>query len=108
MILKRILGGELFDNLVKKSRLTLKEARIFFRQIISALGFCNSYSVVVVVVVVVVVLNSLPSGIVFKEPFRSDEDAPDCNISDELLRVEMQPMDREGEKAVVLETAGLS
>ncbi len=36
-------GGELFDYLVKKSRLTVKEARKFFKQIISALDFCHSH-----------------------------------------------------------------
>lgn len=36
-------GGELFDYLVKKSRLTIKEARKFFKQIISALDFCHSH-----------------------------------------------------------------
>lgn len=36
-------GGELFDYLVKKSRLTIKEAKKFFRQIISALDFCHSH-----------------------------------------------------------------
>lgn len=38
-------GGELFDYLVKKGRLTPKEARKFFRQIISALDFCHSHSI---------------------------------------------------------------
>ncbi|KAG5886298.1 hypothetical protein JTB14_001516 [Gonioctena quinquepunctata] len=36
---------ELFDYLVKKGRLTPKEARRFFRQIISALDFCHSHSI---------------------------------------------------------------
>jgi BR serine/threonine kinase len=38
-----VSGGELFDYLVKKSRLTVKEARKFFKQIISALDFCHSH-----------------------------------------------------------------
>jgi BR serine/threonine kinase len=43
LILEHVSGGELFDYLVKKSRLTIKEARKFFRQIISALDFCHSH-----------------------------------------------------------------
>lgn len=45
MILEHVSGGELFDYLVKKGRLTPKEARRFFRQIISALDFCHSHSI---------------------------------------------------------------
>ncbi|XP_012589789.1 PREDICTED: serine/threonine-protein kinase BRSK2 [Condylura cristata] len=36
LVLEHVSGGELFDYLVKKGRLTPKEARKFFRQIISA------------------------------------------------------------------------
>uniref|UniRef100_T1JDV5 non-specific serine/threonine protein kinase n=1 Tax=Strigamia maritima TaxID=126957 RepID=T1JDV5_STRMM len=36
LVLEHVSGGELFDYLVKKGRLTPKEARRFFRQIISA------------------------------------------------------------------------
>lgn len=43
LILEHVSGGELFDYLVKKSRLSIKEARRFFRQIISALDFCHSH-----------------------------------------------------------------
>uniref|UniRef100_A0A2S2N893 non-specific serine/threonine protein kinase n=1 Tax=Schizaphis graminum TaxID=13262 RepID=A0A2S2N893_SCHGA len=43
LILEHVSGGELFDYLVKKGRLTPKEARRFFRQIISALDFCHSH-----------------------------------------------------------------
>ena len=43
LILEHVSGGELFDYLVKKSRLTIKEAKKFFRQIISALDFCHSH-----------------------------------------------------------------
>jgi len=46
-----VSGGELFDYLVKKGRLTPKEARRFFRQIISALDFCHSHSIWYVAVV---------------------------------------------------------
>lgn len=45
MVLEHVSGGELFDYLVKKGRLTPKEARRFFRQIISALDFCHSHSI---------------------------------------------------------------
>ena len=41
LVLEHVPGGELFDYLVKKGRLTPKEARRFFRQIISALDFCH-------------------------------------------------------------------
>lgn len=49
LVLEHVSGGELFDYLVKKGRLTPKEARRFFRQIISALDFCHSHSVWLVV-----------------------------------------------------------
>ena len=45
LILEHVCGGELFDYLVKKGRLTPKEARRFFRQIVSALDFCHSHSI---------------------------------------------------------------
>uniref|UniRef100_A0AAR2JFA4 Protein kinase domain-containing protein n=1 Tax=Pygocentrus nattereri TaxID=42514 RepID=A0AAR2JFA4_PYGNA len=45
LVLEHVSGGELFDYLVKKGRLTPKEARKFFRQIISALDFCQSHSI---------------------------------------------------------------
>ncbi|XP_064537481.1 serine/threonine-protein kinase BRSK2-like [Drosophila montana] len=45
LILGHVSGGELFDYLVKKGRLTAKEARKFFRQIISAHDFCHSHSI---------------------------------------------------------------
>ena len=45
LVLEHVCGGELFDYLVKKGRLTPKEARKFFRQIISALDFCHSHSI---------------------------------------------------------------
>uniref|UniRef100_A0A8C5GWP3 Serine/threonine-protein kinase BRSK2-like n=1 Tax=Gouania willdenowi TaxID=441366 RepID=A0A8C5GWP3_GOUWI len=45
LVLEHVSGGELFDYLVKKGRLTPKEARKFFRQIISALDFCHSHSI---------------------------------------------------------------
>ncbi|ESN95037.1 hypothetical protein HELRODRAFT_157732 [Helobdella robusta] len=45
LVLEHVSGGELFDYLVKKGRLTPREARKFFRQIISALDFCHSHSI---------------------------------------------------------------
>ncbi|XP_041941146.1 serine/threonine-protein kinase BRSK2 isoform X3 [Alosa alosa] len=45
LVLEHVSGGELFDYLVKKGRLTPKEARKFFKQIISALDFCHSHSI---------------------------------------------------------------
>ncbi|KAL3311974.1 secondary alcohol dehydrogenase (SADH1) [Cichlidogyrus casuarinus] len=45
LILEHVSGGELFDYLVKKGRLHAKEARRFFKQIISALDFCHSHCI---------------------------------------------------------------
>lgn len=43
LVLEHVSGGELFDYLVRKGRLPPKEARRFFRQIISALDFCHAH-----------------------------------------------------------------
>ncbi|KAG7261186.1 hypothetical protein CRUP_038296 [Coryphaenoides rupestris] len=45
LVLSTCPAGKLFDYLVKKGRLTPKEAGKFFRQIISALDFCHSHSI---------------------------------------------------------------
>lgn len=45
LILEHVSGGELFDYLVSRGRLSIKEARKFFRQIISALDFCHCHSI---------------------------------------------------------------
>ncbi|TNN15941.1 Serine/threonine kinase SAD-1 isoform 1 [Schistosoma japonicum] len=45
LILEHVSGGELFDYLVRKGRLAPKEARRFFKQIISALDFCHSHCI---------------------------------------------------------------
>nr|CUU98583.1 hypothetical transcript [Hymenolepis microstoma] len=45
LILEHVSGGELFDYLVKKGRLPTKEARKFFKQIISAIDFCHSHCI---------------------------------------------------------------
>nr|ACV87297.1 POPK-1 kinase protein [Phallusia mammillata] len=45
LILELIAGGELFDYLVKKGRLSSREARHFFRQIVSAVDFCHHHNV---------------------------------------------------------------
>lgn len=45
LVLEHVSGGELFDYLVKKGRLSPKEARRFFKQILSALDFCHSHSI---------------------------------------------------------------
>ncbi len=42
MVLEYCPGGELFDYIVAKDRLTESEARFFFRQIISALAYIHS------------------------------------------------------------------
>jgi BR serine/threonine kinase len=45
LVMDCVSGGELFDYLVKKGRLTPREARKFFRQIISAVDFCHKHNV---------------------------------------------------------------
>ncbi|XP_076816512.1 serine/threonine-protein kinase BRSK1-like isoform X3 [Clavelina lepadiformis] len=45
LILELLAGGELFDYLVKNTRLSPREARHFFRQIVSAVDFCHAHSV---------------------------------------------------------------
>jgi BR serine/threonine kinase len=45
LLLEHVSGGELFDYLVRKGRLMSKEARKFFRQIISALDFCHAQNI---------------------------------------------------------------
>eukprot|EP00800_Vazella_pourtalesii_P011620 TRINITY_DN2796_c0_g1_i1.p1 TRINITY_DN2796_c0_g1~~TRINITY_DN2796_c0_g1_i1.p1 ORF type:complete len:661 (-),score=92.55 TRINITY_DN2796_c0_g1_i1:803-2785(-) len=45
LVLEYVSGGELFDYLVKKGKLSENEARKFFRQIISAMDFCHAHSV---------------------------------------------------------------
>lgn len=45
LILELVSGGELFDYLVKKGRLSEREARKFFRQIVSAVDFCHKHSI---------------------------------------------------------------
>lgn len=35
-------GGELFDHIVEKNRLTESESRMFFRQIVSAVAYLHS------------------------------------------------------------------
>uniref|UniRef100_A0A8C4QSH1 non-specific serine/threonine protein kinase n=1 Tax=Eptatretus burgeri TaxID=7764 RepID=A0A8C4QSH1_EPTBU len=45
LVLEHVAGGELFDYLVRKGRLSPREARKFFRQIVSALHFCHLHSI---------------------------------------------------------------
>lgn len=45
LVMEHVSGGELFDYLVKKGRLTPREARKFFRQIISAVDFCHKHNI---------------------------------------------------------------
>jgi len=46
MVMEYASGGELFDYIVSKKRIKEKEARRFFRQIISALDYCHSHNVI--------------------------------------------------------------
>lgn len=36
-------GGELFDHIVEKNRLTESDSRMFFRQIVSAVAYLHSH-----------------------------------------------------------------
>nr|CAX73676.1 SNF1A/AMP-activated protein kinase [Schistosoma japonicum] len=46
MIMEYVSGGELFDFIVKSGRLSEKEARKFFQQIISGVAYCHRHKVV--------------------------------------------------------------
>lgn len=41
LVLEYAPGGELFDYIVARGRVKEKQARVFFRQIISAMGYCH-------------------------------------------------------------------
>ena len=41
LVLEHVAGGELFDYLVRKGRLSPREANKFFKQIVSAVDFCH-------------------------------------------------------------------
>ncbi|KHJ43853.1 kinase domain protein [Trichuris suis] len=45
LVLEHVGGGELFDYLVRKGRLPVKEARKIFRQIICALDYCHAHNI---------------------------------------------------------------
>lgn len=42
IIMEYCSGGELFDHIVEKNRLTESESRMFFRQIVSAVAYLHS------------------------------------------------------------------
>ncbi|OON14241.1 kinase domain protein, partial [Opisthorchis viverrini] len=46
MIMEFVSGGELFDFIVKSGKLSEKEARKFFQQIISGVAYCHRHKVV--------------------------------------------------------------
>lgn len=46
MIMEYVSGGELFDYIVKSGRLSEKDARKFFQQIISGVAYCHRHKVV--------------------------------------------------------------
>ena len=41
LVLEHVAGGELFDYLVRKGRLSPREANKLFKQIVSAVDFCH-------------------------------------------------------------------
>ncbi|KRZ29910.1 Serine/threonine-protein kinase BRSK2 [Trichinella pseudospiralis] len=45
LILEYVSGGELFDYLVRKGRLPIKEAKKIFRQIVYALDYCHAQNI---------------------------------------------------------------
>jgi serine/threonine protein kinase len=45
LVLEQVEGGELFDYLVKKGRLTENEALYFFQQIIRGVEYCHRYMI---------------------------------------------------------------
>ena len=45
LVLEHVSGGELFDYLGRKGRLSESEARRFFRQIVSAVDFCHKHKI---------------------------------------------------------------
>lgn len=46
MIMEYVSGGELFDHIVKHGRLSEKESRRFFQQIVSGVDYCHRHMVV--------------------------------------------------------------
>ena len=46
MILEYVAGGELFDYIVSKGRLSTDEARHFFHQIVAGVEYCHFYRIV--------------------------------------------------------------
>lgn len=44
IVMEYATGGELFDYIVAHKRVKEKEARSFFRQVVSALDYCHSVS----------------------------------------------------------------
>jgi len=46
MIMEYVSGGELFDHIVKSGKLSEKDARKFFQQIVSGVDYCHRHKVV--------------------------------------------------------------
>jgi 5'-AMP-activated protein kinase catalytic alpha subunit len=46
MVMEYVAGGELFDHIVKKGKLSETEARKFFQQIISGVAYCHRHMIV--------------------------------------------------------------
>nr|CAD7262352.1 unnamed protein product [Timema shepardi] len=82
LVLEHVSGGELFDYLVKKGRLTPKEARRFFRQIISALDFCHSHSIWLNYSDILDYLDTIDSDSNFVNESDSDITSDDDNLPD--------------------------
>ncbi|EDW96910.1 MAP/microtubule affinity-regulating kinase 3 [Drosophila yakuba] len=46
LVMEYVSGGELFDHLVKNGRMQERDARVLFRQLVSAIEYCHSKSIV--------------------------------------------------------------
>ncbi|XP_043652645.1 MAP/microtubule affinity-regulating kinase 3 [Drosophila teissieri] len=46
LVMEYVSGGELFDYLVKNGRMRERDARVLFRQLVSAIEYCHSKSIV--------------------------------------------------------------
>ncbi len=50
IVMEYAAGGELFDYIVAHKRVKEKEARHFFRQIVSALDYCHSVVIFIILI----------------------------------------------------------
>jgi MAP/microtubule affinity-regulating kinase len=46
IVMEHVKGGELFDYIVSHKRVKEKEARVFYRHVLSALHYCHAVCIV--------------------------------------------------------------